>query len=126
MTTLATKIDQFIKLRDHKAAMKKKFDEETSRFTQALEILENEILAGLQAQGAKNMKTDAGTAYINTQASASVKDRPEFEKWCIETGNEAAMDIRANKKIIRELLNEGVDVPGVQYSERVTIGVRRS
>ena len=52
--------------------------------------------------------------------------REAFEEWADKTGNRGAIDIRANKKAIRELLDEGVNVPGVKYSERVTIGVRRS
>ena len=126
MTTLATKVDQFIKLRDHKAKAKKAFDQSMERINQAVEKLENEILAKLQEEGVKNFKTDAGTAYINTQSSATVKDRPAFEEWANSTGNTGAMDIRANKKAVRELLDEGEEIPGVVYNERVTIGVRRS
>lgn len=126
MATLATKVEQFIKLRDHKAKAKKAFDESMERINMAVTKLEGEILAGLQEIGAQNVKTEFGTAYINTQSSASVQDREVFEKWAQATGNTAVMDIRANKKAIRELLDEGVDVPGVNYSETITIGVRRS
>ncbi len=124
--TLATKVDQFIKLRDHKTKAKKAFDESMTRINQAIDKLEGDILGALQSQGLKNIKTDDGTAYINTQSSATVKDREAFEKFCDDTGNRGAMDIRANKKAIRELLDAGTEVPGVAYSERVTIGVRRS
>lgn len=126
MATLATKVDQFIKLRDHKAAAKKAFDQSMERINLAVEKLEGEILAALQEQGLKNVKTTAGTAYINTLASATVKDRDAFEEWCEVTGNRGAMDIRANKKAIRELMAEGNEIPGVQYTETITIGVRRS
>ena len=126
MATLAKKVEQFIKLRDHKTTAKKEFDKSMERINQAIDKLEGEILAALQEHGLKNVKTDAGTAYQNTMSSASVKDREAFEEWAEKTGNRGAMDIRANKKAIRELLDEGVEVPGVTYSERVTIGVRRS
>jgi len=126
MSTLATKVEQFITLRDHKTKAKKAFDQSMERINQAVEKLENEILAALQEQGLKNVKTEVGTAYINTMSSATVKDRPAFEEWAQATGNTGAMDIRANKKAIRELLDDGEEVPGVQYNERVTIGVRRS
>lgn len=126
MTTLATKVDQFIKLRDHKAKAKKAFDQSMERINMAVDKLEGDILSALQEQGLKNIKTDAGTAYINSQSSCTVKDRDAFEEWAEATGNRGAMDIRANKKAIRELLDSGEDVPGVKFSERVTIGVRRS
>lgn len=126
MATLAVKVEQFIKLRDHKTAAKKAFDKSMERINMATEKLEGEILAALQEQGLQNIKTPAGTAYQNTQSSATVSDREAFEAWADETGNRGSMDIRANKKAIRELLDEGVEVPGVTFSERVTIGVRRS
>lgn len=126
MTTLATKVEQFIKLRDYKAKAKKEFDNSMQRINEAVDKLEGEILATLQENGMKNAKTDFGTAYINTQSSATVADRDVFEEWCEVTGNRGAMDIRANKKAIRELLDDGEEVPGVRFTERVTIGVRRS
>lgn len=126
MATLAVKVEQFIKLRDHKTAAKKAFDKSMERINMATEKLEGDILAALQEQGLQNIKTPAGTAYLNTQASATVNDRDVFEAWADETGNRGAMDIRANKKAIRELLDEGAEIPGVTFNERVTIGVRRN
>ena len=124
MATLAVKVEQFSKLRNHKTAAKKEFDKGMERINMALDKLEGEILGALQEQGLENARTELGTCYKITQSSATVKDREVFEAWADETGNRGAMDIRANKKAIRELLDDGVEVPGVTYSERLTIGVR--
>lgn len=127
-TTLATKVEQFIKLRDHKTAAKKAFDDSMQRINMAIEKLEGDILAGLDKDGLKNIKTDVGIAYKKTDSSATVKDRDAFEKWADATGHRGAMDIRANKKAIRELLESGdVDeVPGVKFTQSISIGVRRN
>ena len=125
-TKLSTKVEQFIKLRDHKTKAKKAFDDSMSRINEAIDKLEGEILAKLQEEGLQNAKSPVGTAYINKMASCTVNDRDAFEEWAEVTGNRGAMDIRANKKVIRELLAEGEEVPGVSFNERVTIGVRRS
>jgi len=124
MATLATKTEQFIKLRNHKTAAKKEFDKGMERINEALNKLEGEILGALQESGLENARSEFGTVYKITQSSASVKDREAFEEWADETGNRGAMDIRANKKAIRELLDKGEEVPGVSFSERITIGVR--
>ena len=124
MATLATKTAQFIKLRNHKTAAKKEFDKGMERINQALDKLEGEILAALQDSGLENAQSEFGTVYKITQSSATVKDRDAFEEWADETGNRGAIDIRANKKAIRELLDEGHEIPGVKFTERVTIGVR--
>jgi hypothetical protein len=123
--SLEMKVGQYVRIRDAKAAMKKEFDKSTERLTLAMEKLEGELLGALQASEATSVKTKAGTAYISTQSTATVQDRDEFTAWCEAKGHMGAMDIRANKKAIRELLDEGVEVPGVSYSERLTIGVRR-
>ncbi len=125
MSTLGTKIEQYIKLREHKAAAKKAFDKSMERINLAIEKLDGEILKALDAEDMNSFQSDSGTAYKNIQSSATVKEREEFVEWCRETGNEAAMDIRANKAVVREILSQGEDVPGVKFSERVTIGVRR-
>ena len=125
MATLSTKVQQFIQLRNHKTAAKKAFDGSMERINMAMEKLEGDILAGLDAEGLKNIKTEHGTAYKKKDSSASVKDREEFEAWAEETGNRGAMDIRANKKAIRELLDAGAEsIPGVKYTESISIGVR--
>ena len=123
-STLETKVDQFVQLRNAKKRMKAEFDNSVKRITEAMNKLEAEILDAFNTQGMTSVKTLSGTAYRNVQSSASVKDRDEFVRWASKTGNTEAIDIRANKKIIRELSEEGTVVPGVNYSERVTIGVR--
>lgn len=124
--TLAHRVRMYVRIRDAKKAAKDEFDKSVKKMNQALEKLEGEILEDLNASGGESIRTEFGTAYKSIQSSASVKDRDEFEKFCEATGNKEAMDIRANKKIVRELLKAGTPVPGVNYTETVTVGVRRS
>lgn len=124
--TIAHKVKMYIRIRDAKAAAKKEFDKSVAKMNQAMQKLEGDILTELNAQGGESIRTEFGTAYKNIVSSASVKDREQFEEFCRESGNEAAMDIRANKKIVRELLQAGTVVPGVNYTETTTIGIRRS
>ena len=35
------------------------------------------------------------------------------------------MDIRANTKLVKEQMEKGVEVPGVNYSEITQVGIRR-
>lgn len=125
--TLQEKVQAYVKLRDYKTAAKKQFDKSMERVNQGMEKLESEILETFHEQGIKNVKTESGTAYLSSRSNVSVKDRDAFEKWADETGNRGAMDIKANAKAIRELLNEGVEeVPGVNYSETVKLNFRRT
>ena len=119
-------IDKYIQIRDAKEGAKKVFTESTQRMTDALVKLDGLILAALDNEGLESAPTDAGTAYKKNRSSCSVKDRDEFFNWAVTTGNLEAIDMKANAKIVRELMDGGTVVPGVKYSESVFIGVRRA
>lgn len=125
MATMKEKIGQYVQLRDYKAEAKKQWDESMERVNAAMKKLEAEFLAHLQETEQESVRTKNGTVYKKTQSSCSVQDRDEFFQWANATGNEDAMDIRANKTNVRKLLNNGVVVPGVNYSQIIQVGVRR-
>ena len=118
-------IGMYVTIRDAKAKAKKIFDEETSRMTAAMVKLEGSILKELNDLGMESVKTEAGTAYRKTRSSCSVKDRDEFYDWAVTNGELGAIDMKANAKAVRELLNGGTQVPGVNYTETLQIGIRR-
>lgn len=118
-------VECYVKIRDAKAAAKKAFDKETKRMTDALVKLDAEICAILTAAGAESVVTEFGTAYRKRRANCSVKDRDAFYKFAIDTGNLDAIDMKANAPAVRELLNQGIDVPGVNYTEIIQAGIRR-
>lgn len=117
-------IKKYVLIRDAKDAAKKLFAGETKRMTDALVKLDGMILEALG--DAESVKTEFGTAYTKARSSATVKDRDEFFTWAVSTGNLEAIDMKANAKIVRELLDEGVVVPGVKYSASIQVGVRRA
>ena len=121
--TLEQMIDNYVKIRDAKDKAKKAFTTETERMTAALTKLEGLILAGLD--GAESIKTSCGTAYTKSRTSCSVKDREAFYKFALDTENLGAIDMKANAKAVRELMQDGVVVPGVNYTETLVVGVRR-
>lgn len=121
--TLEQAIDTYVKIRDAKDKAKKAFTLETERMTSALVKLDGIILNKLE--GAESIKTKFGTAYTKARTSCSVKDRDAFYEFAIQTDNLGAIDMKANAKAVRELMEEGTVVPGVNYSETLVVGVRR-
>lgn len=118
-------IVKYIAIRDAKGAAKAAFDKETERMNLALAKLEGMIQQKLEEAGAESFKTEHGTAFTKRRSSVSVKDRDEFYGWAVATGNLGAIDMKANAKAVRELLHDGTEVPGVNYSESIQVGVRR-
>ena len=96
-------------------------------YWQALQAIENECLARLQAQGLQNAKTPHGTAYLATQTRVSVKDKGEFFRHMQGTGDFSMLDIRALKEPVKEFVKvHEVNPPGVEVSHWVECNIRRS
>lgn len=125
MSDINEKISQYVQLRDYKDAAKKEFDKSMDKVKQAMTKLESEFLEHLNDSGTNSANGDAGVVYKIQRSSCSVKDRDEFFKFAVKSRHLDALDIRANKKIIKELMDDGVEVPGVKFSQSVQIGIRR-
>lgn len=124
--TTAQKIEKYVQLRDHKNAVNDEVKKRLEVVNQAMELLEASLLKDLHKAGTDSMTGNTGTAYIRRQESVTVKDRDAFVQWLNgPDGDSEALDVRANKKIVSELMSKGVEVPGVKYTAIEQVGVRR-
>lgn len=121
----AEKIENYVRLRDHKKRADDEFKSSMERVNAAMKKLEAELMKDIQASGGNSIAGQSGTVYIKTQSSASVKDRDAFFKFVFSTKNLELLDARANKKVVRELQAEGTVVPGVNYTEMQQVGIRK-
>ena len=123
--TIDDMISMYVKIRDAKAEAKKAFDKEVERMTQAMQKLEGMMQDQLNNLGVETVRTESGTVYQSLRSSVSVQDRDEFYNWAVANNELGAIDMKANAPAVRELLQNGTQVPGVKYSESYQIGVRR-
>jgi hypothetical protein len=119
-------VEIYLGLRDAKKAADEAFKKSMERTNAGMEKLEGMLLQKLEELGADSLSCPKGTVYRNTQNSATVQDKPAFRAWVEEQGNWDAVDLRANKVAIKQLLDAGVEVPGVKYTSIHTVGVRRA
>lgn len=119
------KIEGYVRLRDHKKAADAYYKKSMERVNAAMTKLEADLMKDLAASGGNSLSGPSGTVYIKTVANASITDRDEFLKFVFTTKNLEVLDVRANKKIVRELGEKGTVVPGVKYTELKQVGVRR-
>lgn len=124
--TPAQRIEAYIKLRDFKKKSDEDYRVAMKRVYEGMERLENELLADLQTVGADSLSCPRGTVYRITELSATVEDRDVFLAHVKSQDEWEALDVRANKTFVREILEKGGDVPGVKISQYAKIGVRRS
>jgi hypothetical protein len=125
---LARYIGQFITLRDRIEEVNNLNKEKMKPLYEAREKLEAFLMDQLVQSGSDSLKVrGVGTIYKNTDDSATVGDQAEFKRHVIGTGNFDLIDFRANKTGVREYLmaHGGEPPPGVNFSSRVKLGVRR-
>ena len=103
------------------------YAEATKPYNAAIQAIETECLARLQAQGLQNAKTPHGTAYLATQTRVSVRDKGEFFRHMQGSGDFAMLDIRALKEPVKEFVKENnANPPGVEVSHWVECNIRKS
>lgn len=125
--TPAELVEAYIKLRDKKEAAQAEFKKSLETTNKIMDTLEAVLLQKLEELGVDSLTAKGiGTVYRNTQDSCTVQDKPVFREWVEETGNWDAVDLRANKTAIRDMLNKGEEVPGVKFSSIHTVGIRRA
>lgn len=119
-------IERYHELKETKLAIEVEQSEVIKPYTQALQAIETECLARLQAQGLQNAKTPHGTAYLATQTRVSVKDKGEFFRHMQGSGDFSMLDIRALKEPVKEFVKEhNANPPGVEVSHWVECNIRK-
>lgn len=125
--TPAELVEAYIILRDKKEAAQAEFKKSLETTNKIMDTLEAVLLQKLEELGVDSLTAKGvGTVYRNTQDSCTVQDKATFREWVEETGNWDVVDMRANKTMVRELLNNGEQVPGVKFSSIHTVNVRRA
>lgn len=119
------KIANYIRLREHKKLADTEYKKSMERVNAAMSKLEASLMEDIKTSGGNSISGDDGTVYIKVLSSASVKDRDAFFKFVFDTNNLELLDARANKAIVRELHAKGTVVPGVNYTEIQSVGIRK-
>src|SRR5579871_3051086 len=104
MADLATRVDQYVRLRD---LIKQKNDahkKEMAPLNETLEQLNQVILADLEAVGADSVGTAKGIAYRIEKKSATIEDKQAFWDYVIVTGDWDLLDYKANATAIDDFI----------------------
>lgn len=122
-------IAQYVRLRDALKAADDAHAAKTKAVREYKALLEQAMIAKLNAEGANSVNSDAGTAYLTHRKSATLADPALFRQFIINTQQYDLVDWRANAPQVAEWIDkvgQGNPPPGVTYSTAVTVGVRRS
>lgn len=128
--TDAQLIEKYLQFRSFVAARKEAHEAELKPYVDGMAVIENEFLTRLDARGAENTKTDAGTAYKSTLHNFKVVDRDAFLKFCTQywdNGGSDMLNVSAVKDPVREFMNGSKNPPpGIETSQFTRINIRKS
>jgi hypothetical protein len=118
----------YVKIRDARTALKRKFDEEDGKLKAKLERLEGAMLKFLQESGIDSAKTENGTFYRQEEITPTGSDWDRFYQWIAENDAVDALERRIKKTFVKEYMetHEGAIPPGVTVYREYVVRVRRS
>ena len=124
--TIDEVVKGYIKLRDRKNEMKREQTEALRPINEKMSLLENWLLRDLTAHKVQSQKTLEGTAFISTEASATVKDRDALFDFIRQNDRYDLLENRVSKTVVADYLEEtGEVVPGVNYQKTQVVRIRR-
>lgn len=121
-------VNAYIAVRDKKAALKKRHEEELAPYNDALNALDIGFLNHFQKTNSDNATIKGvGNVYRSERKSARIVDQASFRRHIIGSEAWELLDLKANAPAVKAAIDAaGHDIPGVEYSETATIGVRKS
>jgi hypothetical protein len=127
MADIATRVAQYVKLRDKIKAKEAEQKAELKPLKDTLEQLNAVLLAHLNQIGGDSVSTGGGTVYRTEKKSASLADAQAFMDYVIANQAFDLLDRKANVNAVEAHIQENdVPPPGVNFSSTFVVGVRRS
>jgi len=116
---------KYVALRDKKEALAAKQKEELAKYTGVLNKLDALFLEYLNENGLQNLTTKHATIFKGVRTSVSVADKEVFLKHVLDSEEFDLLDIRASKSMVKDMFENGEEVPGVNIRQEQYTRVNR-
>lgn len=118
----------YIKMRDARAALAAKYEQEDSAIKEQMSLVEANLLEICKANGASSIKTAHGTAYRSVQTRYWTGDWAAMHKFIRDHDALDLVERRISQLNMKEFLRENPDLlpTGLNVDHKYTVTVRRS
>lgn len=124
--SLERAVEKFIFLRDKKKEITDRHKEELKPLNEAMIALEAAVQKALIAQGASNVKTPHGTAYLSTTVRPQITDWKELRPFILENDLIDMMVQKLAPAAVEEFLeSQGQLPPGVNQTSETFCRFKR-
>lgn len=120
-------IRAYILLRDQRDTLKKRHAEELKKPNEDLYKLQLWLQRQLQQTGQTSAKTEAGTAFLQTDTSVTVEDFDATLAFIQTNGLWPMLEKRVSKSVVTDYISSTGEIPpGVKVTSEISCHVRRS
>jgi hypothetical protein len=118
----------YIKIRDKRAELKEKFEEQDNELKTQQDLLAEQMLSLCHEQGADSIKTPAGTIIRKVDTRYWTTDWDSMYQFIEEHDAFPLLEKRLHQTNMRQFLEENPDLlpAGLQADSKYTVVVRRS
>ena len=126
--TPADLISKYVELRDTKEAIEKEHKEQIKPYKEALQTIENMLLAEMQGGNITQIKCAGGTAFQKQWMSVKTVDRDALFRYVIGAERWELLTSAVSKDVVKEIIDEsgGQPPPGVDVEFGIEVQVRRA
>lgn len=122
-----TLIAEFVELRDQRAALKKKYEEEDNELKKKMEIRDSWLLNKIEADKLESIKTEHGTAYTQDKTRYNVADWTSYWDWIADHKRFDLLEKRPAQGPLAKMEEAGEDMPpGINRFKEKVIVIRRA
>lgn len=118
----------FIKIRDAKAALAKKFKEEEDALNEQMAVIKDALLEYCKEHGVESVRTSHGMFYRTTKTRYWTSDWDAMYRFILEKEAPEFLEKRLNQTVVKEFLAENPDTtpPGLNTDSEYVITVRKA
>lgn len=128
MSTPGELINRYLELRDMIAYMEDSHKATIKPYKEALETIENALLAQMHEQDVVQIKSDAGTAFQNKWMSVKTVDKMALMNFVKNFDQFDLLTAAVSKEALKEFLerSDNVPPPGVDVSFGIKVQIRKA
>lgn len=115
-------IDVLYDLKQQKAELSKQI----ATIDEQYDIIEQDVLAQLQAQGMVTAKAHTASATVSSSIVPNITDWEEFAQYIIDSRQVFLLERRPSVTVYRDLLNAGETIPGTEPFTKTKLALRKN
>lgn len=118
----------YIRIRDAKAALKARYEEEDKALTEQMEVIKRALLDHCKEHGVDSVRTPSGLFYRSVKSRYWTGDWAAMHAFIMERGLPEFLEKRLNQTAVKSYLEEHPDdpPPALNIDSEYTLSVRKA